>query len=121
MESNILKHKFDREEDPHCWSHTILLVQPTKRPECRTYTDYESVNECLEGVCKMYEELLKRMKPNSLSTTYNISQFFILLMMSDLSCLVYQADTQTYQLYNKDRVKKKIYALLRWQAHQAGK
>lgn len=32
-------------------SHTILLVQPTKRPEGRTYADYESVNECMEGGC----------------------------------------------------------------------
>lgn len=31
-------------------SHTILLVQPTKRPEGRTYADYESVNECMEGM-----------------------------------------------------------------------
>ncbi|MCI4395832.1 hypothetical protein PGIGA_G00196580 [Pangasianodon gigas] len=30
-------------------SHTILLVQPTKRPEGRTYADYESVNECMEA------------------------------------------------------------------------
>lgn len=33
-------------------SHTILLVQPTKRPEGRTYADYESVNECMEGEFK---------------------------------------------------------------------
>jgi len=33
-------------------SHTILLVQPTKRPEGRTYADYESVNECMEGGCR---------------------------------------------------------------------
>lgn len=34
---------------PDVQSHTILLVQPTKRPEGRTYADYESVNECMEG------------------------------------------------------------------------
>lgn len=34
-------------------SHTILLVQPTKRPEGRTYADYESVNECMEGWFKI--------------------------------------------------------------------
>ena len=34
-------------------SHTILLVQPTKRPEGRTYADYESVNECMEGIFKI--------------------------------------------------------------------
>ena len=70
-------------------SHTILLVQPTKRPEGRTYADYESVNECMEGVCKMYEEHLKRMNPNSPSITYDISQLFDFIDdLADLSCLV---------------------------------
>uniref|UniRef100_A0A3B1J2J0 Enhancer of rudimentary homolog n=1 Tax=Astyanax mexicanus TaxID=7994 RepID=A0A3B1J2J0_ASTMX len=103
-------------------SHTILLVQPTKRPEGRTYADYESVNECMEGVCKMYEEHLKRMNPNSPSITYDISQLFDFVDdLADLSCLVYRADTQTYQPYNKDWIKEKIYVLLRRQAQQAGK
>ncbi|GCB69648.1 enhancer of rudimentary homolog isoform X1 [Scyliorhinus torazame] len=103
-------------------SHTILLVQPTKRPEGRTYADYESVNECMEGVCKMYEEHLKRMNPNSPSITYDISQLFGFIDdLADLSCLVYRADTQTYQPYNKDWIKEKIYVLLRRQAQQAGK
>jgi hypothetical protein len=35
----------------------------------QTYADYESVNECIEGVCKMDEEHLKRMNPNSPSIT----------------------------------------------------
>lgn len=30
-------------------SHTILLVQPSPKPEGRTYSDYETVNEMLEG------------------------------------------------------------------------
>ncbi|CAM9925879.1 unnamed protein product [Lampetra planeri] len=101
-------------------SHTILLVQPTKRPEGRTYADYESVNECMEGVCKIYEEHLKRMNPNSPSITYDISQLFDFIDdLADLSCLVYRADTQTYQPYNKDWIKEKIYILLRRQAQQA--
>ncbi|XP_026526908.1 enhancer of rudimentary homolog [Notechis scutatus] len=103
-------------------SHTILLVQPTKRPEGRTYADYESVNECMEGVCKMYEEHLKRMNPNSPSITYDISQLFDFIDdLADLSCLVYRCDTQTYQPYNKDWIKEKIYVLLRRQAQQACK
>uniref|UniRef100_A0AAZ3QI24 Enhancer of rudimentary homolog n=1 Tax=Oncorhynchus tshawytscha TaxID=74940 RepID=A0AAZ3QI24_ONCTS len=103
-------------------SHTILLVQPTKRPEGRTYADYESVNECMEGVCKMYEEHLKRMNPNTPSITYDISQLFDFIHdLADLSCLVYRADSQTYQPYNKDWIKEKIYVLLRRQAQQAGK
>lgn len=33
----------------------------------------------------------------------------------------YRADTQTYQPYNKDWIKEKIYVLLRRQAQQAAK
>ncbi|XP_004397682.1 PREDICTED: enhancer of rudimentary homolog [Odobenus rosmarus divergens] len=76
----------------------------------------------LLGVCKMYEEHLKRMNPNSPSITYDISQLFDFIDdLADLSCLVYRADTQTYQPYNKDWIKEKIYVLLRRQAQQAGK
>ncbi len=31
-------------------SHTILLVQASAKPESRTYSDYETVNDCLEGL-----------------------------------------------------------------------
>ncbi|CAF90236.1 unnamed protein product, partial [Tetraodon nigroviridis] len=76
----------------------------------------------MEGVCKMYEEHLKRMNPNSPSITYDISQLFDFIDdLADLSCLVYRADTQTYQPYNKDWIKEKIYVLLRRQAQQASK
>lgn len=57
-------------------AHTILLVQPGITPETRTYSDYESVNECMEGVCKIYEEHLKRRNPNTPTITYDISQLF---------------------------------------------
>nr|XP_012416863.1 PREDICTED: enhancer of rudimentary homolog [Odobenus rosmarus divergens] len=76
----------------------------------------------IQCVCKMYEEHLKRMNPNSPSITYDISQLFDFIDdLADLSCLVYRADTQTYQPYNKDWIKEKIYVLLRRQAQQAGK
>lgn len=45
--------------------------------------------EYLLGVCKMYEEHLKRMNPNSPSITYDISQLFDFTDdLADLSCLV---------------------------------
>ncbi|CAL8302153.1 unnamed protein product [Boreogadus saida] len=123
IEGASIKHLPNTEKErPKAMSHTILLVQPTKRPEGRTYADYESVNECMEGVCKMYEEHLKRMNPSSPSITYDISQLFDFIDdLADLSCLVYRGDTQTYQPYNKDWIKEKIYVLLRRQAQQAGK
>ncbi|XP_054985687.1 enhancer of rudimentary homolog [Sorex araneus] len=102
-------------------SHTILLVQPTERPEGRMSADYESVNECMEGVCKLYKEHLKRMNPSSPSITDYISQLFDFIDdLADASCPVYRADTQTYQPYDKDWIKE-IYVLLCLQAQQDGK
>ena len=57
-------------------AHTILLLQANAKPDGRTYSDYESVNECMEGVCKIYEEHLKATNPNLPSITYDISQLF---------------------------------------------
>merc|ERR1711946_84792 len=85
LAGNLLKHLSIK------MSHTILLVQPGPKPETRTYSDYESVNECMEGVCKIYEEHLKRLNPNTPSITYDISQLFDFIdQLTDLSCLVYQ-------------------------------
>nr|CAD7428391.1 unnamed protein product [Timema monikensis] len=98
-------------------SHTIMLIQSGNKPETRTYSDYESVNECMEGVCKIYEEHLKQQNPNTPSITYDISQLFDFIdQVADLSCLVYQKSTNTYAPYNKDWIKEKIYVLLRRQA-----
>lgn len=84
-------------------SHTILLVQPGARPETRTYSDYESVNECMEGVCKIYEEHLKRRNPNTPTITYDISQLFDFLdqvcLIIKIFCLIF------YLLFNANQLR----------------
>ena len=55
-------------------AHTILLLQAIAKPECRIYNDFESLNECLESVCKIYEEHLKSTNPSRPTITYDISQ-----------------------------------------------
>ncbi|XP_032774439.1 enhancer of rudimentary homolog [Rattus rattus] len=96
-----------------------LLVQPTQRPEGRTHAEYGSVNECMEGICKMYEEHLKRLNPLSQSITYGVSQLFEFIdRMVDLSCLVFREDTQTYKPHSREWVKERIYMLLSQQAQR---
>ena len=98
-------------------SHTILLVQPGNDQKSRTYSDYESINECLEGICKIYEEYLKKQNPNSPQISYDIADLFGFIdELNDLSCLVYQKTTATYAPHNKEWLKEKIYDLLRQQA-----
>ncbi|VDM33562.1 unnamed protein product [Hydatigera taeniaeformis] len=99
-------------------SHTILLVQQqVKKPESRVWADYETINQCLEGVCKIYEEQLKQQNPTAPTITYDISQLFKFIdQLADLCCLEFHSATGTYVPHTKDWIKENIYALLRNQA-----
>ena len=116
-------------------SHTILLLQSTNKLDSRTYSDYESVDECLDGkwycnwiklvdrsfihlgICKVFEEYLKKRNPTSPSITYDISELFEFIdQISDLSCLVFQKPTGQYKPHNKEWVKQEIFQLLKKQA-----
>lgn len=39
--------------------HTIVLAQFTEDKNTRTFLDYESVPEALDGICQLYEQSLK--------------------------------------------------------------
>lgn len=91
-------------------SHTILLVQPARNPETRTYSDYESVNECMEGVCKIYEEHLKRRNPNTPTITYDISQLFD--FVDQVRSLVWGFRTTTTTWVNSVEKQKKTMFFL---------
>ncbi|CBY08925.1 unnamed protein product [Oikopleura dioica] len=98
-------------------SHAILLVQPNRKQESRSYADFESVNEAVEAICKIYEEQLKKENVSMKQITYDISQLFDYIdNLSDLSILVYQRNSMSYAPYNKDWIKEKIYIMLRKQA-----
>ena len=74
-------------------SHTILLIQPTSKSESRTYTHYETKDECMEAVCKIFEEYLKKAAQVPRSITYDIT---------NLSCLVRCSKEPFYEPPNKD-------------------
>lgn len=79
-------------------SHTILLIQPGAQPGTRTYSDYQSVNECIDGVSKIYEEHLIRLNPNTSNITYDIGQLFDYLdEVIWLNKLIYFHDDDDFQ------------------------
>ena len=97
-------------------SHTIVLIQPGK-PETRTYSDFESVGEAMEGICHIFEEHLKQSNPHSASITYDISQLYDFIDdLNDISCLVFQRNSSTYAPFSRDWIKEQIFVLLRKQA-----
>ena len=72
--------------------HTIVLVQFFDKLSSRTFSDFESVEKAMDGVCQLFEQKLKSMHPNRHKITYDISELFEYLdQLKDLCCLVYVA------------------------------
>lgn len=97
-------------------SHTILLIQSTDSIESRTWTDYESTVDCLEAICKIYEEHLKKLNPVGSIISYEAEDLIKFLdRLTDVSCLVYSKRTHSYLPRSREWIKREIYNLLREQ------
>ncbi|KAH8311521.1 hypothetical protein KR044_006716 [Drosophila immigrans] len=94
--------------------HTILLVQPEIQIISRTFCDYETVDECMEGICRIYEEHLKKINPFSSIITYDIRELFDFLdAFADISCLVHDKSSNSYLPHNKAWIKEHLFLVLR--------
>mmetsp|Transcript_12636 Transcript_12636/g.38676 ORF Transcript_12636/g.38676 Transcript_12636/m.38676 type:complete len:103 (-) Transcript_12636:1261-1569(-) len=94
-------------------SHTILLVQGTREKASRTWYEYESVKEMVEGLCAVYERSLRRSSHNVV-VSYDTSQLFAFVDETpDLACLVLQKDTSLYEPHDKEWIKQTCLNQLR--------
>ena len=54
-------------------SHTVVLMQFTGDDNSRTYLDFETVNEALEGILQIFEQKLKTVAQQELSTSQTLT------------------------------------------------
>ncbi|ALC39391.1 e-r- [Drosophila busckii] len=100
--------------------HIYLLIHPKHEVISRVYCTYDSIDKCLEAICNIYEEHLKRVTPTMPTVTYDIMQLFDFLdSFVDICCLVQQSGSKTYAPYSKDWLKDKIYEKFQKTAMQA--
>lgn len=98
-------------------SHTILLIQSSSKADSRTWSDYETTQECIDAICKIYEGHLKKLHPDIECIQYDISDLYKFIdRLSDLSCLVFN-NNHAYVPWGKDRIKSEIFKVLRGQAN----
>ena len=50
-------------------SHTVVLMQFTGDDNSRTYLDFETVNEALEGILQIFEQKLKQVAHQEMNNT----------------------------------------------------
>lgn len=91
-------------------SHTIVMIQHTT-PNTRTYSDYGTIVGAVNAIIKTFEEDLKK---KTSQVTYEMDELYQYLdSLADISCLVFQKQTNTYAPHDKDWIKEKIYGVMR--------
>lgn len=105
-------------ENAHCQTttlslltmpHSVLLLQTTKDPGSRTYSDYDSQDACLREICNIFESLLRKSMPGMSSITYDIRDLYDFIdRLEDLAIIISQ-DSRGSRLYlprGKQYIKK---------------
>lgn len=101
--------------------HTILLLQTTSKPESRSWSDYDTVTQCLEAVCKVYEEHLKRTRRADESHSYDVAELFDFIdRLGDVTCMVLDPVRHVYMPRSVEWIKEELLHLLRKRARHSG-
>ncbi|XP_075247814.1 enhancer of rudimentary homolog [Convolutriloba macropyga] len=101
---------------PRDSEHTILFLQSAKNPSTRRYQDFDSIDQCMEGICKTYENYLKVTNPNKSTITYDVNDLFDYIDSLPDLCVLLQTDNGRYAPWGKKWVKTKLFDCLRQQA-----
>ncbi|ODN05641.1 Enhancer of rudimentary [Orchesella cincta] len=74
------------------YHEVILLIQPLADPCSRRYWTYNSVNACMEGLCRIFEQYLKWRSGNDsnvVTVRYEIADILNFIdSLPDLACVV---------------------------------
>eukprot|EP01006_Ploeotia_vitrea_P039564 TRINITY_DN66358_c7_g6_i1.p1 TRINITY_DN66358_c7_g6~~TRINITY_DN66358_c7_g6_i1.p1 ORF type:complete len:126 (+),score=61.01 TRINITY_DN66358_c7_g6_i1:31-378(+) len=97
--------------------HTIVLLQVSNDMSTKQYSDFNDIGKAVDAVIQLYEVRLKQLHPNEKQITYDISQLYDYIdSLTDLACLVYDANLMAYVPHNKQWIKKAILDHLKAQA-----
>eukprot|EP01126_Amoeba_proteus_P032439 TRINITY_DN3163_c0_g1_i1.p1 TRINITY_DN3163_c0_g1~~TRINITY_DN3163_c0_g1_i1.p1 ORF type:complete len:103 (-),score=11.54 TRINITY_DN3163_c0_g1_i1:102-410(-) len=100
-------------------NHTIILIQSRPAPSSRTYHDYNSVPEAMDGLCKIFETNLKQQNPTARHITYEIKDLWGYIdSLPDLGILVFSPQKQVYEPHPKEWAKEKVLGHLKKLATQ---
>ncbi|KAB2077614.1 hypothetical protein ERO13_A06G102300v2 [Gossypium hirsutum] len=98
--------------------HTIVLMQTSQNRSTRTFMDYSSVTQAMDGICGLYERKLKELNPATRNITYDIVDLYNFIDgLADMSALVYDHSIQAYLPYDRQWIKQKVFQHLKKLAH----
>lgn len=91
--------------------HTILLMQMNPRAESRIFFEYETIEDCMNSICRIYVKSQQCCDEEDcgidILELYNFLDDF-----KDIVCLVQAKESNTYVPHNKKWIKEELYKLL---------
>ncbi|KAJ6924924.1 hypothetical protein NC652_018011 [Populus alba x Populus x berolinensis] len=65
-------------------------MQNSQNRSTRTFMDYDSISQAMDGICTLYERKLKDLNPANRNITYDIADLYNFIDgLADMSALVY--------------------------------
>ncbi|CDP16887.1 unnamed protein product [Coffea canephora] len=84
-------------------------MQTSQNRATRTFMDYASISQAMDGICGLYERKLKDLNPSSRNINYDISDLYNFIDgLADMSALVYEHSIQAYLPYDRKWIKTKL-------------
>lgn len=94
--------------------HTLLLKQETAASSSKTWADYGSVNEAVDGFIAAYEAKLRNLNPGQKTLTYSVADLQQYVdSMHDVSLMVSDANTKQYAPRGKAFLKSQLMTRLK--------
>ncbi|KAK4537826.1 hypothetical protein CDCA_CDCA14G3851 [Cyanidium caldarium] len=98
-------------------THTVLLLQTGASKNTRTYFDYESTPEMVEGVCRLYEQGVRLAQPGQTHIEYDVADLYRFVdQLPDCGVLTYDTEARMYRPHNKQWLKEQCYRHLKAKA-----
>jgi len=96
--------------------HTVLLMQHTKNPRSRIWSEYKSLSQALDGVIEKFEMELEKSSQGKSEINYEVQQLFAYVdKLEGLAVMLLDSRAQMYISKSKEWIKEKILAQLQGQ------
>ncbi|WOL17291.1 hypothetical protein Cni_G26082 [Canna indica] len=90
--------------------HSIILMQSSPNRATRTFMDYDSISQAMDGICGLYERKLKEINPTVQNITYDISDLYNFIDgLADLSALIFDHAIHAYLPYDRMWIKNRMF------------
>jgi len=97
-------------------SHTVLLMQHSKNPRSKIWSEYQSLSEALDGVIEKFEKELEKSNQGKSEIHYDVQQLFAYVdKLEGLAVMVLDSRVQMYVSKSKKWIKDQILAQLQGQ------